>query len=167
MFTKKYFYMIYLIITGVFISCGGSSVSSVSGSLPRNLKIALAPSGGVVADAIGVELFNKGYTVFDTNQMSTLLIRLDISEIELLTPKSLQLIKEQGIDAIISVKAVGSYDGNPQSASVRVNSTIDGKILAGLSWQNGWGGQAGSIADRMSRKGLAQAAKEIVSYLVQ
>jgi hypothetical protein len=149
------------------ISCSGSKVSSVTGSLPRNVKIALAPSGGVLADAIGVELFNRGFTVFDTNQMSNLLVRLNMTEIELADPKNLSVLKGQGIDAILNVKATVAYDGKPQSASVRVNSTSTGEILAGLSWQNGWGGQAGSIADRSMRKDIAEAAKEIIDNLLR
>ena len=57
-------------------------------------------------------------------------------------------------------------DGLPQSASVRINSTHTGEILAGVSWQNGWGGQSGSIADRTMRKDLTKAAEEIVSEIV-
>jgi len=160
-----YIFVVFLSI--VALSCGSSSVSSVKGSLPPNIKIALAPSGGVLADAIGVELFNRGYTIFDTNQMSNMLVTLNLSEIEMMTPKSLKLIHDRGIDAIISVKAVSGSDGNPQSASIRINSTSTGEILAGLSWQNGWGGQEGSILDRSMRKGLAESAKEIVNYLIK
>lgn len=158
---------IFLIATSMLIiSCSGSQVSSVTGSLPRNVKIALAPSGGVLADAIGVELFNRGFTVFDTNQVSNLLVRLNMTEIELADPNNLSLLKDQGIDAVLNVKSTVAYDGKPQSASVRINSTSTGEILAGLSWQNGWGGQAGSIADRSMRKDIAEAAKEIVDNLL-
>jgi hypothetical protein len=64
------------------------------------------------------------------------------------------------------VRAAGGYDDQPQSATARVNSTHNGRVLAGASWQNGWGGRAGSIADRTMRRGLAQAAREIADALV-
>ena len=65
------------------------------------------------------------------------------------------------------MRGAASYDGRPQSASVRVNSTYDGTIIAGLSWQNGWGGVAGSMADRTMRKDLTQAATEIAEELTK
>ena len=69
------------------------------------------------------------------------------------------------MDAVLSARAVAGYDNTPQSASVRVNSTHTGDILAGISWQNGWGGQAGSMADRTMRADLSQAASEIAEEL--
>jgi hypothetical protein len=65
------------------------------------------------------------------------------------------------------VRAIAGYDGKPQSASVRLNSTKTGAIVAGVSWQNGWGGQAGSMADRMQRKDLADAADEIARNIAK
>ena len=41
------------------------------------------------------------------------------------------------------------------------------RVIAGVAWQNGWGGMAGSIADRTMRQGLADAAKQIADALVQ
>jgi hypothetical protein len=52
----------------------------------------------------------------------------------------------------------GGYDQQPQSASVRTVSTANGSMIAGVTWQNGFGGAEGSIADRVMRKGLSQAA---------
>ncbi len=148
------------------ISCSGSRVSSVKGTLHRDIRLALAPSGGLMADAIGVELFNRGFTVFDTNQMTNLLFRLNMNEIELSDPKNLSALYDEGIDAVLHVKASVAFDGRPQSASIRVNGTSSGRILAGLSWQNGWAANAGSVADRAMRKDLADAAVEIVDNLL-
>jgi len=39
--------------------------------------------------------------------------------------------------------------------------------MAGLNWQNGFAGQQGSLVDRVMRKGLTKAAKEIVNGLIQ
>jgi hypothetical protein len=43
---------------------------------------------------------------------------------------------------------------------------MGGHLLAGTTWQNGFGGQAGSIADVM-RQGLTQAAAEIAKALAK
>jgi hypothetical protein len=46
-----------------------------------------------------------------------------------------------------------------------MNSTDTGQILAGVTWQNGWGGECGSMADRTMRSGLSQAARQIADAL--
>jgi hypothetical protein len=73
-------------------------------------------------------------------------------------------LRERGIEAIITAKTV-DIDGMPESASVRITDTLDGKILGGLTWQNGWGGRRGSIADRSMRKNLSAAAQDIAKEL--
>ena len=50
-------------------------------------------------------------------------------------------------------------------ASVRMTSTESGALIAGVTWQNGFGGEAGSVVDRVMRKGLSQAAAEIANQL--
>jgi hypothetical protein len=129
--------------------------------------IAMAPSGGLLADAIAVELFSRGYTVIDSAETTGLLVRLNLNEAEVLAPTNLRKLEAEGIDAYLSARAAAGYDGQPQSASIRVNSTRNGKIIAGVSWQNGWGGMAGSIADRTMRKDLTEAAVEITDSLVE
>ena len=139
----------------VFSSCGGSKLSYVGGSskisVPINT-IALDPNGGILADAIGVELLNSGFNVIDTQKVTALMARLNLDEISIMQPTSLVKLKDSGIDAFLSVKAAAGYDGLPQSASARLNSTHDGKIISGVSWQNGWGGAAGSPADSNHEK---------------
>ncbi len=161
--------LLFLVIV-LFVGCATSRTSTlpVSGRLATSVKvIALDPGGGLLADAVGVELSNKGFTVIDSATTSKLMARLNINEIEISTPTGLQKLKEQGVDAYLTVRAAGGYDEQPQSASARINSTDTGQIVAGVSWQNGWGGQAGSIVDRTMRKGLAEAAKEIAEALVK
>lgn len=147
-------------------SCASSKMAQVVGLVPPGLRIALAPSGGVMADAIGIELFNRGWTVIDTAQMSNMMLRYNMTEIELSKPENLQILKDQGIDGVLVVRSVVGYDGRPQSAVARINSTKSwGEIIAGVSWENGWGGQAGSIMDRSKRKDITGAAREIVDAL--
>ena len=149
--------------------CGFSKVSSLPGSLATAQAvrvIAFAPGGGLLADAIGVELSNRGFTVIDSSSTSSMMIRLNLNEVEIAKPEGLNKLKDQGIDAILVVRSAGGKDDNPQSASARMNSTENGQVLAGVTWQNGFGGQAGSISDRVMRKGLADAAAEIATALV-
>jgi hypothetical protein len=155
------------------MTLSGCATSRVS-ALPTIAKpvapvrtIALAPTGGILAEAIGVELSNRGFVVIDSATTSKLMIRLNLNEVEIAKPEGLTKLKGEGIDAYMSVSAAGGYDQLPQSASVRMNSTHNGQILAGVTWQQGWGGQAGSIADRVMRKGLSEVAAEITDALVK
>lgn len=149
-------------------SCGSSKISrSPSAVHPTHpiKAIAMAPEGGMLAEAVGIELSNLGYTIIDSSSTSKLMIRLNIDELEISTPQGLEKLQGKGIDAYLTVKGVGAYDQQIQSASARASSTHTGRIIAGVTWQNGWGGQAGSMADRTMRKGLAEAAQEIAHAL--
>lgn len=148
--------------------CASSTMRSQAADLEqeRIRVIALAPSGGVLADAIGLELAGRGLMVVDTNQTTNLLARLNLDEFELIKPQSLGLLKEKGIDAVMSVRTVADAAGGLRSAVVRLTSTSNGRVLAGATWDNGWGGQAGSIMDRSMRKGVADAAGEIAAGLL-
>ena len=119
-----------------------------------------------MAEAVSAELSNRGFTMIDTAELSNLMVRSGFQELEVHRPESLRKFKEQGIDAILTVKAMGSYDGMPEAASARLTSTTDGRLLAAVSWSNGFGGMAGSIADRIMRRGLRGASKEIADSLV-
>ena len=112
-------------------------------------------------------IFNQGFSVYDTAQTSSLLVRLGISEVEVTLPQHLDALRSEGIDAYISARSASGDDGLPQSASVRINSTHTGAIIAGISWQNGWGGQSGSMADRTMRKDLTEAAEEIAEEIAK
>ena len=151
-------------------ACASSKISVVptaSGVTHEVKSIAMAPDGGLLSDAVAVELSNRGYNVIDSATTSKMMVRLNLNEIEVTRPEGLAKLRDQGIDAFLSVRAAGGYDQQPQSASARINSTHTGRVLAGITWQNGWGGQAGSIADRQMRKGLAEAATEIADALAK
>jgi hypothetical protein len=160
-----------VVILAVFVSgCASSKVSvvPVAGALTHSVKsIAMSPDSGLLAEAVAVELSNRGYTIIDSATTSRTMVRLNLNEIDIARPEGLAKLREQGIDALLTVRAAGGYDEQPQSATARVSSTHTGRVVAGITWQNGWGGQAGSIADRTMRKGLAQAAKEIADALAK
>lgn len=149
--------------------CATSHLSSMpaSGEAPAIRVIAFAPGDGLMSDAVGVELSNMGYVVIDSGATTAMVARLNLNEVQAVMPEGLAKIHEQGIDAILSVKAVGGPDGRPQSASARMTSTETGRVLAGVTWQNGWGGAPGSIADRVQRDDLTGAAAQIAKALAE
>lgn len=123
--------------------------------------VALAPNGGVLADAIGFEFIKYGFDVFDATQVSSLMVRMNLSEMEILEPQNLLKLKNSGIDGMLQVRSVEGYDGRPQSVSVKIVSTATGRIVAGATWQNGRAGQQGSMADQDARSDVAAAARQI------
>lgn len=162
--------MLFGVVAVLMMGCASSKLSSlpVAAQVNHSVKvIAFAPGGGLLADAVGVELSNLGFTVVDSAMTSNIMVRLNLDEVEISRPEGLAKLKEQGIDALLIVRSVGGYDQNPQSASARMNSTHNGHVLAGVTWQNGFGGVAGSPADRIMRKGLTEAAAEIASALAE
>lgn len=142
-----------------------SASFSPSVSQQKVRTIALSPSGGPLADAIGVKLLRYGFRVFDTGHISNLMVRQNLNEIELSQPQNLRLLKEQGIDALLHVRTIAGYDGRPDSAAVKLTSTENGQILAGVSWENRRAGARGSAAEGFARVGLEQAAEKITETL--
>jgi len=151
----------------LLVGCATSQISVVGNKISQSSfnNIALSSNNGVLGQAVANELVGRGYKVQSPGQTNTLMLRLNLNEGEVTAPKSLQAFSKEGVDAVIVVNAVGGYDQMPQSASVQIINTSTLDIMAGLNWQNGYAGQQGSIADRVMRKGLTKAAKEIVDGL--
>ncbi len=157
-----------IVILGLLLySCASSNVSIIGDKVPlANFKnMALSSNTGMLGQAIANELVGRGYKVQSPGQTSNLMLRLNLNEAEVSKAKALKAFAAEGVDAVIVVSAVGGYDQMPQSASVQIINTNTLNIMAGVNWQNGWGGQQGSIADRLMRKGLTRSAKEIVNAL--
>lgn len=144
-----------------------SVVSSPSIKTEEIKTIALSPGGGLLNDAIGLGLMKHGFEIYDTTQFSSLMVRMNLSEMEVTQPQNLHKIKQQGIDSILNVRTANGYDSNPDSASIKLISTKSGKVLAGGTWQNGSGGMKGSPADRMARTGLSEAGEDIADALAK
>ncbi|MTW19456.1 hypothetical protein GJ689_25015 [Rhodoplanes serenus] len=123
------------------------------------------PGGGLLADAVAVELATRGYSIVDPAATSNLMVRMNMSEIEVTRPEALAKFRSQGIDALLTVRTAAGYDSRPQSASARLNSTETGALLAGATWENAWGGAQGSAADSIMRHGLPSAAASIATKL--
>lgn len=116
------------------------------------------PGGGILADAIGVELLRHGLDVVDTATVTSIMARFNLTELELAQPQNVMKLADQGIDTILLVKSVASYN-EPESASVKLVSTSTGQLIIGATWQNGSG-----VAVRV---GLSTAARQIADGLGQ
>lgn len=127
--------------------------------------IGLAPSGGPLADAIGFGLMKEGIEVTDSEQVSRIMMRLNLNEVEVWEPKNLQRFKAEGVATLLQVRSVGGYDSRPQSATIKVISTDTSRVLIGATWQNGRSGAPGSIADSVARVDIAEAAEQIAQGL--
>jgi hypothetical protein len=149
------------------VGCAGSSMSIKQSSKPikKIETLAIASGSGVLGDAIGLELFNLGIRVVDASQANSIIGHAGLSEFEITTSRGYTVLREKGIDAVLSAKAILANDGTPESASVRITDTQEGDLIAGVSWENGWGGQRGSMADRTMRDNMSQAAQEIAEEL--
>ena len=153
----------------LLVGCAASQVSIVGNKISQYSfnNIALSTNNGVLGQAVANEMVGRGYKVQSPGQTNSLMLSLNLNEGEITAPKSLKAFSKEGVDAVIVVSAVGGYDQMPQSASVQIINTSTLDIIAGLNWQNGFAGQQGSIADRLMRKGLTKAAKEIVDGLTR
>jgi len=171
---KNFIHSILLVLLSLtclmVTSCAAPQVNVVRSKAPLESPvhtIALMPSGGILADAIGLELLRFGFNVIDTGKISGLMIRDNLNEIEITQPQNLSRLFSDGIDAVILVKSVAGYDERPQSASVKIVHTKTGQLLAGANWQNGRGGAQGSPADQGARVDLVVAAQQIANALGQ
>lgn len=140
-----------------------------SGDVQVVTKLAIAPGSGVLGDAVGVELFNRGFTIIDPQETTAIAGRVGLKEFEVTSAGGLNALQEKGIDAILSVKSVDAVDGTPESASVRVTNTSNGQIITGITWQNGKSGDGavGALAGLLTRKNLSEAAKEIAKKIAK
>lgn len=160
-----------VIVLAFALSIYGCTTASVSTSqmvaIPRERvgTIALMPGGGVLADAVGVELASRGFHVVDAQATVSLMARLNLDEFDVSMPAGLAQLKSQGIDSVLIVRSVGGRDQIPESASARLQATSDGEVLSGANWQNGRSSDP-NIAE-MVRAGLAVSARQIADGLVR
>jgi hypothetical protein len=157
--------LILLLTMSILSGCAGSKISSSASNSVKTInpvnEIAMAPDSGLVGDSLAIELSNRGFKVIDSHAFELILSKLNIDTLEMTRPGGLEKIKSKGVDAVLYVKGVAGHDNEPQSVSVRITSTTNGRLITGLVWQNAFGGRAGSIADRVMRKGMTEAVKEI------
>jgi hypothetical protein len=123
---------------------------------PALKTIAIAPSGGIFADLIGMELSGQGYTIIDSGSTLALLILTQKSVDDLFSPQVLSILKQRGIDAVLEVQKVDGNDGLPQTVHMRLHGTEGLAEVGGIDWQNSW-----------IRRGTLESAQEIAAALVR
>ena len=156
--------LLAVIMLATLSGCATSiiNVSRSPNQLPIKVnKIALMPSGGPLADAIGIELLNTGYQIIDTTTVTGYMARYNLDEMELIMPQNINKLSREGIDTVLLVKTVAGYDGRPESATAKIVATATGQLIVGVTWQNGKGGAQGSIMDGVMRSNLSAVAKQI------
>lgn len=146
---------------------GGVSAPAGTQSVHQVKVVAINPGGGQLAEAVGAELARRGFRVVDLSATAAMLVRLGLNEAEIARPEVLWKIREEGIDALLVVRGTAGPDGQLQSASARMSSTRDGQVLADVAWQSGLRAQGTSIMERLSRKGLPEAASDIAGALAE
>lgn len=158
-----------LVITTLTTGCASSKISSTASNSSKTInpvnEIAMAPDSGVLGDSLAIELNNRGFKVIDSHAFELILSKLNIDTLEMTRPGGLEKIRSRGVDAVLYVKGIAGHDNEPQSVNVRITSTTNGRLITGLVWQNAFAGQAGSIADRVMRKGMTEAVKEIADEI--
>ena len=152
-----------LLLALALIAAGCSSsnltpITTVNPPSPPITAIAMAPSGGILADAVGISLLNYGVTVFDTQQTANLMLRLNLDEIEILSPQNLSRLYENGVEAVMFVSVIG-FPNEPEGASVRIIHALDGTLVGGVAWQSADGWWSGAAT------GLVEASSEIAEEL--
>jgi hypothetical protein len=151
--------MLVLCLPWLLYGCSAARLTPVGSWQPIEAAfktIAMAPSGGVFADLIGIELTGRGYTVFDSGSTLALLMLLQKGADDPLSPPILRMLKQRGIDAVLAVQKVDGTDGLPQTVQIRLYST-DRLIDVGvLDWQNSW-----------IRRSTLEAAQEIATAVGQ
>ena len=160
--------VLVLLLTIILSACSSSKMSVISDRqvlVQPVSRLAIAPGSGLLGEALAVELFNSGIPVVSAIEALTIIERVGLKELEFTSARGYAALRAAGISAVIAAKSVFGADGTPENASVRITSTMSGETVAGITWQNGWGGQRGSIADRSMRKNLSEAAREIAGEL--
>lgn len=161
----------YLFIMTISLTGCATSVLNVSHnpnqSSQKINKIALMPSGGALADAIGIELLNTGYQIIDTTTVTGYMARYNLDEMELIMPQNISKLSSDGIDTVLLVKTVAGYDGRPESATAKIVATATGQLIVGVTWQNGKGGAQGSVMDGVMRSNLSAVAKQIAGGIAK
>jgi len=87
-----------------------------------------------------------------------LLSTLGLSDSTMLDDTARAALRQHGVTAVLTLVAwYQTGDGNPDSARVRVVSTLTGENVAGVNWANGRGDQ-GSLQNQTMRSSASAAA---------
>jgi hypothetical protein len=128
--------------------------------------VAIDPRGGVMGEEIALRLGIGGLQVIDSDQTMQIARQAGIDAYFINSPDGLEELRNAGADALLVVKAMLGWDGKPQVVTARLIDTRTAEVITGLSWENGWGGEFGSIPDRTMRKSVPEAARQISASIL-
>jgi hypothetical protein len=170
-----------VLATLLVTSCAGSKISVTHSAQippPPVARVAVAPKSGAFGQVIALSLVSRGITVIPAHETAAILVQAGLQDSELTTANGFALLRNNGIDAVLTVEwSIDSEDGKPEAARVQISDTLTGRILVGIAWQNGWAvrsasgkwlwGGRGSVYDNIMRKNETEAANEIAQQVVK
>lgn len=120
--------------------------------------VAVAPPSGAFGNAVAEQLARRGTGITYTDGSRSLMAALGLADSTLLDDASRSALRQHGIAAVLTLVAwYGTGDDKPDSAKVRVVSTLSGADVAGVNWINGRGDQ-GSLQNATMRSYPSAAA---------
>lgn len=148
-----------LMITGCTSTEKMTAEDAVRPPPPSLNVIAVAPTG-LLAEAVGSELFQKGYQIIPAAQVSTMIQQAFPGETYLLSPRVLSFLRSKGVQSVLLVTSRSSYGQVPSDAVVQIISTFDGSTLAATNFH-----YERDVFDWDKSGDVASAAHEIASSL--
>jgi hypothetical protein len=134
---------------------------------PAIRTVAVAPGGGLVAEGVAVQLQNNQIAVVGPSETISILEQAGLTRAQIAGETGFQELVKHNVDALLVMRSLYGWDGHPQSVSVRLISTRSSEVITGFAWENGWGGDLGSVADRIMRRDSAEAARQIAAGLLE
>jgi hypothetical protein len=159
-----------LLLVPLAAGCAGARLadtvrSDYSGPAIRT--VAVAPGGGLVAEAVAARLQMERIAVMGPSETISVLEQAGLTRAQVAGEAGFQELVKHDVDALLVIRSLYGWDGHPQSVSVRLISTRTAEVITGFAWENGWGGDLGSVADRIMRRDSAEAAHQIVAGLLE
>jgi hypothetical protein len=99
-------------------------------------RILVIPESTVLGNAIGVELFQRGFDVVEGPRARSIFQKYPIYW-RTLTLEQLNALKKEGLDYVLTVESSELYEGVPQNAVINLLNTQNGEIVAAVNWQSG------------------------------
>ena len=119
-----------------------------------------------MGEEIAMHLNSGSLRVLDADQTNQLARRIGIDEYHINSPEGLEALRNGGVESLLIIKTMIGWDGKPQVVTARLIDTRTADVITGFSWENGWGGDFGSVADRAMRKSIPEAARQISATIL-
>ncbi len=163
-----------LSLLGVLILVSGCSGAQVRASLnPR----AIAPdprlgivSDNLLADAIGTELVQYGFTIIERSRLQAVLEELKLSLSGITREEDFRRVGDiLNVDGLVFVTATSdqAFPSRVGSATVKIVNVHTGALVGGVNYQNGSAGRPGSPADTTMKESLPETARRIAQEIAK